>query len=629
MPGGYTGNIYNIDLSGGVIKQEALDEGLLRDFIGGYGLGARLLFSRQKAEVDPLGPDNTLGIISGPITGTPLPFASRFTVVAKSPLTGTWGDSNCGGSFGPYLKFAGCDALFFTGRAETPVYLLVDDGRAELRDARPLWGKDTLETEEIILAELGREARVLSIGPSGEKQSLISSIVHGRESAAGRSGLGAVMGAKGLKAVVVRGTGVVPLAHPDRILPLKRKFLSRLRNPYAHIFRKYGTPGLMRSLSRQGIAPARNYASTAAVEFQDAHLIFGGPTVLEYQESKHPCWRCPLGCKGHLGAGEGEYKWEAGTGRPEFETIASFGPMCLNSNLESIFRANDICNRYGLDTVSAGATIAFAIECFERGLIGPSDTDGIDLTWGNHRAIVSVLEKMARREGFGEVLADGARAGARRIGKGAEEFAMHIQGQEIPNDDPRALPSWVIAYKLDATPGRHMQGGAHQAETGAPPTGIGVEPLEPHCYSDKGEAHRRVSALYHILNVSGFCLFGNMSLAIDATALVESLSAVCGWGFNSDELLEMGDRIANIRHAFNLREGLNPLEFQVPARVLGRPPLAEGPTAGVEINISALEADYLRAMSWDPVTARPSHQRLVELGLHDVARALEAGDTRQ
>ena len=620
MAVGYTGKILNVDLSTGRIWEERLEEKLQRDFIGGYGVGSRILFSRQRAGVDPLGPDNMLGFVTGPITGSPLPFAGRWGLVAKSPLTGTWGDANCGGSFGPYLKFAGYDAVFFIGTSEMPVYLLIDEGKAELRDAGHLWGKDTYATEDMLQSEVGKQARVACIGPAGEKLSLISCVIHNKESAAARSGLGAVMGAKKLKAVAVNGPQGIPVADKEKIVQLRRRFIAGLSGKYFQILKEYGTVGIMRSWVAWGITPIKNFAGDAS-DFPDAYLKIGHDPLIKYQRKKTPCWRCPIGCKGHLKAGEGEYQWAAGVGKPEYETLTAFGTKCLNGNLESIIKANDICNRYGIDTSSAGATMAFAIECYENGVIGPGDTGGIELTWGNHQAIVTMLGKMAKREGFGDILADGSKVAAEKIGGGAGEYAMHIQGQE-PTQDPKGAPSFATVFKMDATPSRHMQGGAYYLEQGVVPGGLDIPMMKHRAYRGKGEANRKISALHHVVNACGFCLFGLQTGAIDIEGVADSLEAVVGWSYNADDILEAGDRIASVRQAFNIREGLNPLEFKVPDRMIGKPPQQKGPNAGVTVDADALVEDYLRAMDWDLATAKPSKKRLVQLGLEDIAEAL-------
>jgi aldehyde:ferredoxin oxidoreductase len=613
MARGYMGKMLMVDLSKKELKDEALDEGLGRLFIGGYGLGARILFSRQKGGVDPLGVDSTFGFVTGLLTGTPAISSSRYVVVGKSPLTGGWGDANSGGYFGPHLKFAGYDAVFFTGISEKPVYLFIHNGQAELRDAAHVWGRDTFETEDMIRSELGKDVEVACIGPSGEKGSLIASVMNNKGRAAGRSGLGAVMGSKKLKAVVVQGNLNIPLADDTRAQELRKKYLKELTGP-VDMFRAIGTPGIVVPSAECGDTPTKNWGGTAVIDFPDYRLIEGQP-VIERQSKPYACYRCPIGCGGHMKEGSGEYPYEAGAHKPEYETLGMFGANCLNSNLESIIKVNDICNRSGIDTISGGATIAFAIDCYEHGLITTADTDGIELTWGNHRSIVAMTEKMVKREGFGDVLADGVKAAAKRIGKGADQYAMHVHGQEAPAHDPKFGFHWGTSYRLDATPGRHTQG------PGMPPPGLPMPKFDPRSFTGRGEAHKIGSDFSHVVSSSGTCLFLYWSLpSIDA--FVEFMQAVSGWDLTIEELLKAGERISNMRHAFNIREGLNPLEYKIPGRIMGNPPPKEGPLAGVTVDEETLDREYLAAMEWDAKTTKPSKQKLQELGLDDVAREI-------
>lgn len=608
------GKILLADLSKGELKDEALDEKLCRDFIGGYGIGARYLFSRQKGGVDPLGPENTLGILTGPLTGTPALSGTRYTVMGKSPLTGTWGDANSGGDFGPFLKFAGYDGLFFTGISEKPVYLFIKDGKAELRDAAHLWGKDTFETEDILIDEFGKDVHVACIGPSGENLSLIAAVMNNKGRAAGRSGLGAVMGSKKLKAVAVIGKMEIPLADGKRANALRREYMAEFL-PVSRMFKNYGTPAITAQSGHSGDSPVKNWGGVGVVDFPDIAPIGLNP-VMEQLTKPYACYRCPFGCGGHMKAGTGEYRYEAGAHKPEYETLAAFGSMCLNNNLESIIKANDICNRTGLDTISAGCTIAFAIECYENGIITKEDTEGIELTWGNHKAIVNMTEKLARREGFGAVLADGQKVAAEKIGKGAEQYATHIQGQEVPMHDPKLGFHYSTTYRLDATPARHTQG-----SEGISPPELPTPTFDRKSFAGRGEAHKVTSNFNHVMNCAGMCMFMYMSLP-NANAVTNFISAVTGWDVTMDELLKTGERIANIRQAFNIREGLNPLEFKVPDRTLGRPAQKEGPLAGVTVDEDTMVREYLEAMDWDAKTAKPGKKKLQELGLDDVAKEL-------
>jgi len=610
------GKMLMVDLSRSELKDEALDERLCRQFIGGYGIGARILFSRQKAGVDPLGPDNTLGFLTGPFTGTPALSGTRYTVVAKSPLTGGWGDANSGGYFGAFMKFAGYDAVFFTGISEKPVYLLINNGKAELRDANHLWGKDTRQTEDMLKAELGKNAEVACIGPSGENLSLISAVISKTRTAA-RSGLGAVMGSKKLKAVVVKGNMKVPLADEEKVRTLRKEHQAKLGGHIVWL-KPTGTPFLVIPGVQNGDSPVKNWGGVGVIDFPDFEPI-GADAVIERRTKRYACYLCPIGCGGYMKAGSGEYKYEAGSRRPEYETIAMFGTNCLNNNIESIIKANDICDRYGLDTISAGATIALAIECFENGLITKKDTDGIEMTWGNHRAIVAMTEKLARREGFGAVLADGAKVAAEKIGKGADKYAVHIGGQELPAHDPKHAFNYATSYRLDPTPGRHFVG-SELSDAPGHPSGL-LPKFDLKSFAGRGEARRIGSNFHQAVVCTGTCLFVYWAFP-NIDPIAEFMGAVTGWDVTNEELLETGERISNLRQAFNIREGLNPLKFKIPDRVLGRPPKKEGPVAGITIDEDTMIREYLTAMDWDLKTAKPSKKKLQELGLEDVAKAL-------
>ena len=597
MAGGYMGKILFVNLSTRKIKVEIPEESLYRDFIGGYGIGARILYDRMKPGVDPLGPENILGLITGPFTGTPIPSGARYAVVAKSPLTGGWGDANSGGFFGPYLKFAGFDAVFFTGVSKKPVYLLIDEGKAELKDASHLWGKDAYETEETLEAEYGKQSRVACIGPAGEKLSLISAIMTDKGSAAGRSGLGAVMGSKKLKAVVARGAMPVSVADKAAAERLRKEHVKSLQAPgpmNLEGLHKFGTSALTAMSAHSGDTPVRNWGGIGIIDLPDIEGLKN--TVLEtYVAKLGGCWHCPVACKAVLKEGTGEYKYPAGVRRPEYETQGSFGANCGNSNTESINKANDICNRYGLDTISAGSVMAFATECYENGIITKKDTGGIELTWGNHHALVAMTEKMAKREGIGDKLADGVKVAAKKIGKGAKKFAVHIGGQELGMHDPKLAgfggASAYARYHMDATPGRHTQG------------------FGPGSFGG------------HVVNASGLCLIG-FGFGAGPAKLVDFLNAVTGSNYTLDEVLRAGERIATMRHLFNLREGMNELEWVPHPRIYGEPPQKEGPLAGVTIDTKAQNYWNLGALDWDMTTTKPSKKILVDLGFNEIAEEL-------
>ena len=606
MTSGYMGKILFVDLSTGSIREEALDETTRRSYVGGYGLGARILYGQQKAGVDALGPENTLGLLTGPYTGTAVPTGTRYAAVARSPLTGGWGDANSGGFFGPYLKFAGYDAVFFSGISPKPVYLLIDEGKAELKDASALWGKDAYETEDTLMEQYGKDSRVACIGPSGEKLSLISCIMTDRGSAAGRSGLGAVMGSKRLKAVVARGTKAVPVANKDALDKWRAEHIKLYRTPrrpgeasFIESFHKYGTSGIAYNSAYNGDTPVKNWGGVGIVDTPKAEELKADDIAAKYVTRLSGCWHCPVQCKAYLKEGTGDYKYAAGSRRPEYETLASFGVNCGNRNVDAINMANDICNRAGLDVISAGTVVAFAIECFENGILTSRDTGGIDLRWGDHHAMVSMTQQLARHEGLGAILAQGVKVAAQKIGRGADKFAVHAGGQEIGMHDPKLMPpvvgnlaSAAARYQMDATPGRHTQAFGPSSFRG------------------------------HFVNSAGMCVFGVGGMSAAGDTLVEMLNAVTGWDTTPAELAKIGERVATLRHAFNLREGINPLKSYVHPRLVGKPPLAAGPLNGVSSDMEAQIYWNLGALDWDRVTTKPSKAKLLSLGLDDVAKDL-------
>jgi aldehyde:ferredoxin oxidoreductase len=594
---GYMGKMLWVDLTAGKITVEEPEDSLYKDFIGGYGIGAKILYDRMKPKADALGPDNILGLISGPLTGTPIPSGARYTAVAKSPLTGGWGDANSGGSFGPYLKFAGYDAVFFTGISSEPVYLLIDNGKAEIKSASKLWGKDSYETEETLEAEYGKDARVACIGQAGEKMSFIAAIMTDKGSAAGRSGLGAVMGSKKLKAVVAKGSMPVTLADKDLTMKARKDHIDSIKDapgpggiPSLH---RFGTSALTAGSAHSGDTPIKNWGGIGVKDLPDIEGLKA--EVVETRVAKlSGCWHCPIACKAVLKEGTGEYKYPAGARRPEYETQGTFGGMCLNSNTDAINAANDICNRYGMDTIAAGTVVAFAIELYENGIITKKDTGGLELGWGKHKEMVAMAEKVGKREGIGDLLADGVAIAAKKIGKGAEKFAVHVGGVEVGMHDPKMAMfgnSAFARYQMDATPGRHTQS------------------FGPGSFSS------------HMVNATGVCMIG-MGFGGGPGKLVPFMKAVTGLEWTVESILKAGERIAVIRHLYNLREGIKELNWYAHPRVYGDPPQAEGPLAGIKLNTTGQNFWNLGALDWDMDTTKPSKNKLIELGFPKLAEEM-------
>lgn len=657
MPDGFFGRILLVDLSRGTAEEEPLPPTIYRETLGGYGLGVRVLYDRMPPGADPLSAENILGVVPGLLTGTGVPFSGRFMVVGKSPLTGGWGDANCGGHFGPVLRATGFDGLFVTGISPQPVYLLLDGGRAELRDAGHLWGLDTVETERRVKEEAGRGTQVVSIGPAGEAVALIAAIITDGGRAAARSGLGAVMGAKRLKAIAVRGAGRVPVRDEQALSRLSRQYLQlfkgkpsplprllfRLSRVFApllrrlrikpsggpasaivHVYREYGTCSGTAFATEIGDAPVQNWRGVGARDFPLARSArISDDAVIQHQVKRYHCRHCPVGCGGIVRLGGERTTVEEGH-KPEYETLAAFGPLVLNDDLASIVRINNMCDRYGLDTISTGAAVAFALECAERGLIGREEAGGLDLSWGNAEAIVELVRRIARREGIGDLLADGVKRAAQRIGGEAEACAMHVGGQELPMHDARYEPLMGLAYLVDPTPARHTtaNGGIYEVEWLREI--FAAESLTPpgrYEYEGKGALFALLNRTIQVVNCAGLCMF---SLLMGRPPVREWINAATGWGLSQKELLRIGHRVQVLRHAFNLREGIRPGDLSLPPRVSGRPPLEEGPLKGVTLDVEAMARDYFRAMGWDEATGIPASQVLESLGLSGVAEDLRA-----
>ena len=616
---GYCGKLLFVDLSEGSFEERSLSEKMARDFIGGYGIGSRILYEEMKAGADPLGPENIIGFTTGPLTGTGALFGGRYTIVCKSPVTGGWNDANSGGYFGVELKKAGFDAVFVTGISSKPVYIWVNDGKVEIKDAGHLWGKDVIETEETLKSELGeKKLRLAAIGQAGEKLSLMAAVLNDGHRAAGRGGCGTVMGSKNLKAIAVRGTGAVPVADSERLKAANQEILKTMKEgPMAQMvggFSALGTTIMTSGSMMCGDAPVKNWDGSVNVDFpeKDVEPFDGGAMDSKYRAKKFACASCPMGCGAIYKVEDG--KWPVGeTGRPEYETSISFGPLVMNKDIEALIKCNHICNIEGLDTISAGATIAWAIECYENGLLTKEETGGIELTWGNGAAIVEATQQMADQStDLGKLLALGSAAAAEKIGKGAE-YLVTVKGIELPMHDPRFGPGLSRTYAADPTPGRHVKGGI----------GLGPSPLEDK-YSPEGSGipDLMATAAREVMNSAGLCLFGNDFCGVPHMPwpLIE---AITGWEFGEEEEKSAGLRILNMRQAFNVREGLKPADFKTPSRSVGDPPLQNGPLQGVTVDYKSLIHNFFTEAEWDENTGMPSMSKMENLGLGDVAKDLQ------
>jgi aldehyde:ferredoxin oxidoreductase len=621
---GYMGKMLFVDLNNMKIHDEEVSEELARKYIGGYGLGARVIFERMKQGVDPLSPYNIFGIGTGPLTLSGTVSSCRYTTVGKSPLTGYWGDANSGGNFANTFKASGYDMVFFEGRADHPVYLLIRDGKAEIMNAEHIWGKDTVTTDEMIRQENDAPGlRIVSIGTGGEKLSRIAAVINDSGRAAARSGLGAVMGSKNLKAVACSGSSKPDIYDKSEISRLVKELLAMTKSSPSGMYLSLsstGTPGAMIPHMLDHDVPIKNWSGNNVEDFpEEKWKKVAWEGMEKYAVQKYACTGCPIACGHILKVDKREYTVER-THKPEYETLAAFGPLCLNDNMGSLIYANVLCNLHGIDTISAGSVIAFAIECFENGVITKTDTDGIELTWGNSKAIIEMLKKICTREGIGDILAEGAMRASAEIGKGSEKFAMHVGGEMVPMHDPRCTPGWGATYVSDPAPARHVRGGTAFVESGPVNESLyralglptKVEKYNP---EGKGQMHAVLAGWQHLINASGMCLFGADALAF---SFIDFMKAATGWDLSYDELINTGQRISTLLHAFNLREGFKPSDFTIPPRVAGNPPLKAGPLKDITVDIDGLKRQYYEAMGFDVETGEINKQRISALGLQDV-----------
>jgi len=551
--------------------------------------------------------------VTGVLTGTDAMGGSRYVMVGKSPLTGGWGDANSGGNVGPYLKFAGYDAVFFTGISKKPVYLLIDNGKAELKDASKLWGKDTFDTQDILRDAHGKELEVACIGPAGEKLSLIAAVMNNKGRAAGRSGLGAVMGSKKLKAIAVKGNMKIPVADEVASREMRKRHITNI-NPRSQFIGGFGTAALFEMSLTSDDAPCKNWDGVGIIDFPKFKDISAQP-VKEQQARKYGCWHCPVGCGGIMKANTtGDFTYDEHAHKPEYETLAMYGSNLLNNDLISIIKANDVCNRYGMDTISAGACVAFAMECYEKGVLTKKDI-GMDLKWGDPKAIIALSEMMGKREGIGAVLADGVKIAAKKIGKGSEKYAIHIGGQEYPAHDSRGGLNFAIGYGANPTPGRHTQGGEGPLPEGSLPQ------YDRGSLVGRGAPHRQGMGVTAAYNAAGICMIVIGDAYVHIKDLVEAFRTITGWDMTLEELIKTGARVETIRQAFNAREGIA-TPWKHHDRMLGKPPKKVGPRAGATLDEYMLSKEYYEAMGWDVKTGKPTKKALIDLGMADVAKVL-------
>ena len=592
--------ILEVDLTNQSFSWKKVRDEMVSDYLGGRGLGARYLYEALPVGVDPLSPDNILSMWTSPLMSAGTLSMVKLCGVTKSPLTNTILMSLMGGNFGPYLRFAGADGLIFKGRSETPVYLLLSDGVPELKPAQHLWGKTTRETEEAIRGELDlKRLQIASIGPAGENGVLFASIMHGGD-AMGRGGIGTVMGSKNLKAMAVSGRSKPEIQDRDRFQVVLKKVVGNYKESDAlKEFGEIGSTRHVNGLNPKGIYPVKNFQ---AGEFPDYRLVNADVLNNQYMQKRFACFSCSIRCRRYTEVKAGSYA-PVQTEGPEYETIWTFGGNCENKNIESIIAANDLCLEYGMDTISTGGAIGFAMECFEKGLINLKDTDGIDLHFGNHEAIVAMVHKIARREGLGDILSKGTKQAADLIGGNAADFAMQVKGLELAAYEPRRAKGMGLGYATSPRGGCHERGYLLSEIFG----------IEQYSYEGKGAMVQRTQDTVAIKDALCFCAFASAGASVQD--LAELFSAVTGWEKTEQSLMEIGERICNLERLFNLREGFTRSDDTLPKRFLKEP--LPGPNGEPEVvDIDLLLDKYYQARGWtlDGVPLEPTLSRL---GLDD------------
>jgi aldehyde:ferredoxin oxidoreductase len=603
---GYIGKILRVDLSTGDVQDEPLNEVYARAFVGGSGLAARYLYDMVDGDTDPLGPDTPLVFMTGPLVGTAMPSAGRCSVCALSPLTGIWGEANTGGFLGPELRFAGYDGLIITGRSEKPVWLAVIEGQAELRDADGIWGSDSYEAQDRVRADLGEpKARVACIGPAGENLVKMAAVMNDHGRAAGRTGMGAVMGSKNLKAVAVRGKAQVDLADPERFKAVVREILHSVSEDMAVMsLQLAGTACYVDMALMYGDMPIRYYQQG---EWEGASDLSGVLMDDQYGVKNTACYRCPIACGRETRAPS--YGAERVDG-PEYETLGALGTLLLVNDLEAVIYAGHLCNILGLDTISTGATLALACEMFARGFLTTVDTGGIEVRFGDAEMVHRLIGMMARREGFGDVLAEGSAALAERFG--VPELAVTVNRLEVPMHDPRAFVGMAVSYALSPRGACHMQGDMYSVDTGqGPALELGIEPGDRFDSSEeKGRIAARQQAWRSLYNAMTLCQFQNPGVE----RILAALNAATGWGLEAGDLMILGKRIVTLQRLLNLRRGLARADDRLPNQLLR--PLKDGGTEGGVPDIDLLLAGAYAEYGWDPDTGRPTPATLERLGLN-------------
>lgn len=606
---GYTGKVLRVDLSTHSLSVEELNWKVAHDFVGGRGYAAKVLYDELEPGVDPLSPDNKLVFMTGPLTGTLAPTSGRFCVSSKSPLTNTLFDAQSGGFFGPQLKRAGFDGIIVEGSSDKPVYLLVREGQAELHEASALWGKTTHDTEAL-LRQKHEGARIACIGPAGENLVRMACIVNDLHRAAGRGGLGAVMGAKRLKAIVAQGNLNI---HPANPYAFKREVEKALKVLRGHPLTgdglgRYGTAILTHLVNKAGLLPVRNFQSSF---FSDAELVSGEYMKEKIVVGRKACYACPIAC-GRVSKIQEPPYGPLDTEGPEYETLWAFGPNCGVSDIEAIAYLNDLCNKLGLDTISMGSTMALAIELYERGLLKNEASEGLHLRWGDPSLLIRLVEMTAYRSGLGNLLAEGSARLAKMVGGGAEDLAIHVKGLELPAYDPRGVKGMALAYATSNRGGCHLRAYMVMSELFSIP-----RYLDPESYEGKAELVKRMQDIYAVIDSLIMCKFTSFAffstLRYEPTIYARLLTTATGIYMDEEEFLRVGERIFNLERLFNIREGFSRSDDTLPGRLL-KEPLPDGPSRGQTINLERLLDEYYAIRGWDYL-GRPSEKKLASLNL--------------
>ena len=630
MPYGYNGKILRVDLSKEEIAIEEHDEYFYRTYMGGATLGAYYLLKEQKAGVDPLSPENIIVFACSVVTGTPAPGFSRSAIISKSPLTGAIADSQVGGFWGPELKFASYDAIVIKGKAENPVYLFIQDGEVKIRKAAHLWGKTTGEVEQIIHKEHSdSRIRILAIGCAGENLVRFASVLSDCKHAAGRLGMGAIMGSKNLKAIAVRGHSKIKMKDEETVRKWARWFSRNfINNPVNYGLHNLGTGEILLNLNADGQLPTRNFQTGF---FEGAEGISAETMHKEIFQKGEGCYACPVKCKRVVEARE-PYSVDAAYGGPEYETIAALGSNCGVDEIVAVAKANELCNKYGLDTISTGGVIAFAMECYEKGIISTKDTGGVSLKFGDAKAMLSMVEMIAKREGIGDILAEGSKMAAKKFGKGAERFAVQVKGEELALHDGRVKGMVGFAYAVSPVGADHVVV-EHDTDFDFNAPDIFIEQMKSlgllkRCKTS-GMDHQKMRMFCYLQNHFSFmdslclCVFAFAPVRTFKMAhLVEICSSVTGWELSLWEIMKLGERRVNMFKAFNVREGFAIADDWLPPRMFE--PIQSGPRKGStfsEDELRKMRELYYKMQNWDD-EGRPTQAKLIELDIEWVSEEL-------